>query len=314
MLNLKVVFGIDVGGTTIKIGLFNENKELILTDVLKTNKKENGKYILKELTDKLKGILKTNNIKKEDLLGVGFGVPGPVINNFVVRCPNIGWESLYLEEEFIKLLGFKTLIKVTNDATVAAYGEFSSLLDKSDMAFITLGTGVGGGLVVNEKVIEGTHGAAGEFGHIQVEYENPEQCSCGLYGCLETKASIRGIGSVARSVLKDYDLKTKLTKKDLSPRTIFNLAKKGDLIANIIVDKVGEYIAKAAAKIALVADPKVIIIGGGISKAGNILIDAIEKAYPKYSYFGTIDVEFKLAELGNDAGMVGASELIFRNI
>lgn len=314
MFNLKYVLGIDVGGTSIKIGLFDENQKLILTDVLKTNKKENGKYILEELANKIKGILKVKKISNDDLLGIGFGVPGPVINNYVVRCPNIGWEDLYLEREFISLLGFETLIEITNDATVAAYGEFFVLKDKSDMAFMTLGTGVGGGLVINGKVIEGTHGSAGEFGHIQVEYDNPTLCSCGLLGCLETRASIRGINSVAKEVLEQNNFKTKLDINNLSPRTTYDYAKQGDIVANIIVDKVGDYIAKAAAKIAAVVDPKTIVIGGGISKAGNILIESVEKAYPKYSYFGTKNLKFRLATLGNDAGMVGASQLIFRKI
>lgn len=310
----QVVFGIDIGGTTIKIGLFSLEKKLLLTEVIKTNKKEKGKYILKELSIKIKEILKDNNIEEKDLLGVGFGIPGPVVDNFVIRCPNIGWENIYLEKEFLKELGFKTLIKATNDATAAAYGEFSFLKEEKSLAFLTLGTGVGGGLILNGNLIEGTHGSAGEFGHLQVEYENPQKCSCGLLGCLETTASIRGVRWVANNILDANKEQTQLKRNSLSPRTIFDLAKKGDLVANQIVDKVGEYIAKASAKIAASVDPEVIIIGGGISHAGPILIKAIEKSYQKYAYFGTKDVKFRLAKLKNDSGMYGASELIFGNL
>lgn len=311
---MKVVFGIDIGGTTIKIGLFSLNKKLLVTEVIKTNKKEKGKYIIKELSSKIKEILKTNNIKEEDLLGIGFGIPGPVVNNFVIKCPNIGWKNLHLEKEFLEELGFNTLIKATNDATAAAYGEYSYLKEEENLAFITLGTGVGGGLVLNGKLIEGTHGSAGEFGHLQVEYEDPLKCSCGLSGCLETTASIRGIRWVAEKILDSNTLPTKLERNSLSPKTIFDLAKKGDLVAIQIAEKTGDYIARASAKIAVCVDPDVIIIGGGISHAGPILIKAIEKAYKKYTYFGTRNVKFRLAKLKNDSGMYGASELIFGNL
>lgn len=308
---MKVIFGIDVGGTTIKIGMFNDQKDLLSTEIIKTNKKFNGEYILSEIAVEINKMIKDNFILKENVLGIGFGVPGPVINNFVVWCPNIGWKDLHLEKEFIKHLGFKTLIKATNDATVAAYGEYAYLKDKKDVAFITLGTGVGGGLIIAGNVVEGVHGSAGEFGHLQVEYQNPKKCSCGLFGCLETVASIRGIGWVAETILENNVIPTKLKKENLNPRNIFNLAKKGDIVSLKIVDKVGDYLAKAAAKITATVDPDVVIIGGGISHAGEILIEAIKKAYHKYSYFGTRNVSFKLAKLKNDAGMYGASELIF---
>lgn len=308
---MKVVFGVDVGGTTIKIGMFDEQKKLLVREIIKTNKKSNGKYILKEIAELIKKIIKDNAILIKNVLGVGFGVPGPVIDNVVVWCPNIGWKDLYLENEFIEYLGFKTLIKVTNDATAAAYGEYAKLKEEKNIAFITLGTGVGGGLIIAGKIVEGAHGAAGEFGHLQVEYENPQKCSCGLYGCLETVASIRGINFVALTILNNNLSPTKLNKDNLNPRNIFDLAKKEDEVALKVVNKVGKYLAKAAAKIALTVDPDVIIIGGGISNAGEILIEVIKKAYTKYSYFGTRKVIFKLAKLKNDAGMYGASELIF---
>lgn len=308
---MKVVFGVDVGGTTIKIGLFNEKKELIQTKVIRTNRKENGKFIIKEIVSEVKKILKNNQILESNLLGVGFGVPGPTIKNLVVWCPNIGWKNLDLEKEFINELGFKTKVRVTNDATAAAYGEYSFLNEEKNLAFMTLGTGVGGGLVIDGKIVEGTHGAAGEFGHLQVEYENPQKCSCGLYGCLETTASIRGIKWTAQEVLRNSTLKSSLHNKNLNPPLIFNSAEQGDQLAIEIVDKVGEYIARAAAKISAVVDPDVLVIGGGISNAGNILIEAIEKSYKKYSYFGTKDLKFRIAELKNDSGMYGASELIF---
>lgn len=307
---MKVAFGVDVGGTTIKIGLFNTKKELLLTRVIKTNKKDKGAAILGEIASEVKEIILSENIREKDVLGVGFGVPGPVANNFVVWCPNIGWRDLKLEEEFVKELGFKVKVKVTNDATAAAYGEYAYLKEEKNLAFMTLGTGVGGGIVIDGNIVEGVHGAAGEFGHLQVEYEKPDKCSCGLYGCLETVASIRGIGWVTKRILKETNLPTELKENNLNPREIFNLAKKGDRVALLVVDKVGDYIAKASAKIAATIDPDVIVIGGGIANAGNILIKAIKKAYKNYAYFGNRKVNFRLAKLKNDSGMYGALELI----
>lgn|SRR5690554_6134585 len=310
---MKFVFGVDVGGTTIKIGLFNMDKKLILTDVIKTNKKAKGAFILKEIAQKIKQIMKEKLLIEENILGVGFGVPGPVVNNFVIWCPNIGWKDLYLEKEFIKELGFKTTIIATNDATAAAFGEFVYLKEEKNMAFLTLGTGVGGGLVIDGKIVEGSNGSAGEFGHLQVEYINPIKCSCGLYGCLETVASIRGINGLAENILKNNTLLTRLTLNNLNPREIFYYAKNDDIVALKIVETLGDYIAKAAAKIALSVDPEVIVVGGGISNAGSILTSVIKKSYKKYSYFGTRKLKFRLAKLKNDAGMYGASELIFQN-
>lgn len=308
---MKVIFGVDVGGTSIKIGLFNEEEKLISKHTIKTNKESNGKFILSEIAEKIKGILKENSLKETNLLGVGFGLPGPVVNNFVSWCPNIGLRNTDIEKAFIEELGFQTIIKATNDATAAAYGEYAYAKKEKNVVFFTLGTGVGGGLVVNGNIVEGTHGAASEFGHIKVEYENPQKCPCGLSGCLETTASIKGIKWVAEETLKQAIEPTQLTVDDLSPRTIFYLAKKEDKVALDIVKKVGDYIARATAKVTAVVDPEVVLIGGGISNAGTILIKAIKDAYKKYCYFGNKDVKIRLAKLKNDAGMYGTSQLIF---
>lgn len=308
---MKVIFGVDVGGTSIKIGLLNEDKKLLLTESIKTNKKLNGKYVIDEIVLKIKEIMESKSLKETDLVGIGFGVPGPVVDNFIIWCPNIGWRNLYFEEEFLKVLGFPTKIKVTNDATAAAYGEFAHLKAEKNLAFITLGTGVGGGVVIDGKIVEGVNGSAGEFGHLQVVYENPTKCPCGLNGCLETVASIRGMKLVAEKVVDETIMPTKLTKEDLNPRTIFYWAKKEDLVALEVIDRVGDYIARAIAKIAVSVDPEVVVIGGGIANAGNIIIKAVKKHYKKYSYFGTKKIKIRLAKLKNNAGIYGAAELIF---
>ncbi|NLN50603.1 MAG: ROK family protein [Acholeplasmataceae bacterium] len=310
---MKYVFGIDVGGTNIKIGLFDENKILVSKTLLKTNTTLKGKYVVSELKTKIEQILSVNKITLEAVLGLGIGVPGPVKDNFIIRCPNLGWENKDLAKELQAEFKKELLVLVSNDASVAAYGEYNHLKSEKDIVFMTLGTGVGGAVIIDQKIVEGKHGSGGEIGHIQVRYDEPKQCSCGLYGCLETTASIRGIRWIAEELLLNYQKPTILTASKLTPKTIFAAALKNDELALEIVEEVATYIAKACAKIALVVDPALFIIGGGISQAGQILLDAIKRNYLKYSYFATREVEFALAKLGNDAGMYGASELVFKN-
>lgn len=306
---MKVLFGIDIGGTNVKIGLFDLNNKLLYKTSIKTNKISTQENIFSDIKEATNKILQEQNLKDEDVLGYGFGIPGPVINNVVTRCPNLGWSKTDLNPLYTKYFGNK-VFTTGNDASVAAYGEYKTLNIQKDVIFMTLGTGVGGGVIANGKLVEGAHGSAGEIGHIQVEYDNPKLCSCGLRGCLETVASIRGFKEVAKDLLKDYKGQSELSKIPINPPNIFKAAAKGDKLANDIIVKVSNYIAMAGAKMAVVTDPAYIIIGGGISNAGKPLIDQINKAYQNYSYYATVDLEFKQASLLNDAGIIGAYYLI----
>ncbi|MDD2575155.1 MAG: ROK family protein [Acholeplasmataceae bacterium] len=307
---MNYIFGIDVGGTNIKIGLFTENGELIEKNSIKTNKLNDGAYIIGDIASFCLSLLEEKGINKNEVLGFGFGVPGPVSNNIVIQAPNIGWKNLDLSKEFQKEIGFKTIIELANDATIAALGEYKEMGLKENIVFITLGTGVGGGIILDSKALEGAHGAGGEIGHIKVEYNHPIKCSCGLYGCLETVASISGITRIAQELIEEGKFETKLNRNHLNPKTIFDAAKNGDRLGNEVLNNVSDYIGRACASIAVTVDPAVFIIGGGISNAGDTLINAIEKAYQNYSHYGTIKTTFRLAKLGNDAGMYGSAELI----
>lgn len=307
---MNYLFGIDVGGTNIKIGLFTEKGELLEKNSIKTKKLDDGAYIIGDIASFCLSLLEKKGINKKEVLGFGFGVPGPVSNNRVIQAPNIGWKNLDLAKEFQNAIGFKTIIKLANDATIAALGEYKEMGLKENIVFITLGTGVGGGIVLDSKAIEGAHGAGGEIGHIKVEYNHPIQCSCGLYGCLETVASISGITRIAQELIDEGKFETTLNKNHLNPKTIFDAARSGDQLGNEVLNHVSDYIGRACASIAVTVDPAVFIIGGGISNAGDTLLNAIEKAYQKYSHYGTIKVTFRLAELGNDAGMYGSAELV----
>lgn len=307
---MNYIFGIDIGGTSIKIGLFTENGELLEKKSIKTNKLNDGAYIIGDIASFCLSLLERKGINKKEVLGFGFGVPGPVSNKIVIQAPNIGWKNLDFSKEFQKAIGFKTIIELANDATIAALGEYQAMGLKEDIVFITLGTGVGGGIVLESKVLEGAHGAGGEIGHIKVEYNHPIQCSCGLYGCLETVASISGITRIAQELIEENKFETKLNSNHLNPKTIFDAARMGDKLGKEVLNIVSDYIGRACASIAVTVDPAVFIIGGGISNAGDTLINAIEKAYQKHSHYGTMKATFRLAKLGNDAGMYGSAELI----
>lgn len=305
-----MIWGIDVGGTSIKLGLF-ENDKIIFFDSIKTNTLEKGKFVLKEISDYIKSYHLKNNLPLNKVRGIGFGVPGPVKNNVVIKAPNIGWEELDVKNEFIKLMEMDLLVLVANDANMAALGEFNVLNLKDDIAFITLGTGVGGAFIINGKVLEGFHGGAGEVGHIKVVYDNPEKCSCGLEGCIETVCGISGLSNLARKTYDEEKYETSLKRWELKPIEIFNKAREGkDELAIKIVDMYCDYLARGCAAISVLMDPKAILIGGGISNSGDILINTLKEKYLLYAHYGVKDVEFLLASLGNDAGMYGAYYLV----
>ncbi len=308
---MKVLFGIDVGGTNIKIGLFDLNDKLLYQTSIKTNKKSTPHNIFTDIKNETSKILKERNLKNSDVLGYGFGIPGPVKDNVVSGCPNLGWKKTSIEDEFYKVFQDRNIIvKSSNDATMAAFGEYNMLKEKHDIVFMTLGTGVGGGIVMDGKLVEGTHGSAAEIGHLQIDYENPVKCTCGLYGCLETVTSIRGFKEVGLRLLKNYQGKTSLNKNNLTPPNIFKQAAKNDQLAIKIIDKVTDYLGRGCAAIALMTNPQTFIIGGGISNAGAPLIQGIEAAFKKYAYFGVKDATVKQAVLGGDAGIYGAYFLI----
>lgn len=305
------VFGIDVGGTSVKIGLLNDQGDLLESWAIPTDISNNGENILYDIADSVKAYMKTKNITDHDILGFGFGLPGPVFEDVAIRCPNLGWVDVNVREAFCAAYGKSVTVKAGNDATVAAAGEYWQRNIKGDVVFITLGTGVGGGIIANGKVIDGAHGGGGEIGHIRVNFEHPQDCTCGLQGCLETECSIRGITKMARTLLEKGDLPSVLRNdQTLNPRVIFNEAKKGDAVGLAVADKVGYYLGIACASIAVTTDPKTFIIGGGISNAGSILIDNIKKHYINFAHFAVKDMPFELANLGNDAGMYGAAYLV----
>lgn len=303
--------GVDLGGTTVKLGLFRE--EILETKwEIPTRRESHGEAILTDIADTIKRKLSGQAISREEILGVGIGVPGPVDGEGIVHgCVNLGWGTLPVEKELGDLLGLT--VKAANDANAAALGEQWQGGGKGcrSMVMITLGTGVGGGIILDGRIVAGTNGAAGEIGHMPVVYDEPEYCSCGKKGCLEQAASATGIVRTARRLLAASEEKSALRgRADFTAKDVFDEAKKGDAVAGQALEKLGEYLGIAAAHVACVIDPEVFVLGGGVSRAGEVLISVVEKYYREKAFTPSRGAQFRLAELGNDAGIYGAARLI----
>ncbi len=309
---MQYCFGIDIGGTSIKCGLFTEAGDVVKKWEIPTDRSEQGKKVPYDIAATVRETMEEQKLRKEDLLGVGIGVPGPVLENGVVlQCPNLGWGRLDVKGLMEQELGLP--VCVGNDANVAALGEMwkGGGRGYDDLLMITLGTGVGGGLINNGKMVYGSNGAAAEIGHIIVNPSETDTCGCGGHGHLEQYASATGIVRMARYMLAEDGSDTSLRNyESLTAKDIFDEAKNGDAMAERLVDRLGSYLAFALTHVAAVADPKVFVVGGGVSKAGSILLDAIERHYNDNILTALKNKEFRLAELANDAGIFGAAKMI----
>lgn len=305
-------FGIDIGGTTIKMGLFKVDGTLLEKWEVVTRKEENGKYILVDISKEIKGKMKEKGIHRHDIVGVGIGVPGPVSGDgTVLKCVNLGWGIFNVEETLSEMIDLP--VKAGNDANVAALGEMWQGGGKGykNVVMVTLGTGVGGGIIIDGNVISGTNGAGGEIGHIKVVKNETETCGCGKTGCLEQYASATGIVKEAQKLLKSKERPSLLRdSSEITAKLIFDAAKEGDELANILVEDLGEKLGSALANVSCVCDPEVFVIGGGVSKAGMILINVIRKHFIDKAFHACEGTKFELAKLGNDAGIYGGVKLV----
>ncbi len=305
----KYAFGVDVGGTTVKMGFFTSTGELITKWEIPTDTTENGKYILSDIAASIREQLAIDHVSAEDVIGIGIGVPGPVdTRGYILNCVNLGWGTFDLEAEMFKLTGIRC--RAGNDANVAALGEMyrGCAAAFRNVVMLTLGTGVGGGIILNGEILPGTFGAAGEIGHMKMRTDEPAACGCGNHGCLEQYASANGISRVAKLRLEESDEDSVLRKcDDVSAKDIFDAAKAGDALAMELAEEMGDILGKACANIAVVVDPEAFVFGGGVSRAGKIVTDLVEKYYNKYAF--RTGAKFLLAELGNDAGIYGSVKL-----
>ena len=310
----KYAFGVDVGGTTVKMGLFGEDGVLLDKWEIPTRKENKGAAIIGEIAQSLRDKMAEKGMKEEDLAGIGVGAPGPVDDEgtLVNGAVNIGWEPFNIPDAIHAYINVP--VKAANDANAAAFGEMWQGGGKGydSIVAVTLGTGVGGGIIIKGKLLAGSSGAGGEIGHMHLVDGETEECGCGNKGCLEQYTSATGIVRLARRRLEKDAAPSILREAELSAKAVFDAVKAGDAVATEIAEEFGEYLGKGLAMIASVVNPEAFVISGGVSKAGEILFTFIEPPFRKYVFRQCRNAKFVLATLGSDAGIYGAAGLILR--
>lgn len=307
---MKYGFGVDLGGTTVKIAFFDETGTILEKWEIPTRTENQGKQILPDIADSVLHFLEVRKIEKRYLLGIGMGVPGPVRPDGTVNgCVNLGWGFLNIETTLGKLTGLK--VKAGNDASVAALGECwkGGGQGYGNMIMVTLGTGVGGGIVIDGKVLHGTHGAGGEIGHICINPLETQSCNCGNKGCAEQYCSATGIVRLAKQYFADHP-GSSLENENLTAKDIFDGAAAGNSDAVAITTQYYDYLGRFLAMLCCVTDPELVVLGGGVSKAGKPLLQGAKDSFLRYAFPGCRETGFALATLGNDAGAYGAFRLI----
>lgn len=306
------VFGVDIGGTTVKLGLFDIGGNVLDKWEIPTRTENGGANILPDIAASVRAKMAEKSIDKEDVAGVGVGAPGPVDGEGIIhKAVNLGWGEMNLKKELTTLLdGMR--VEGGNDANVAALGEMwkGGGQGHKNLVAVTLGTGVGGGIIINGKIMTGATGSGGEIGHIHVEDHETEACGCGNYGCLEEYASATGITRLANRQLQASDKRSVLRQGEVSAKAVFDAVKAGDELAIEVAKQFGDYLGKGLAVIAGVVNPEIFVIGGGVSKAGEVLFEYIRPAFNKTVFHGCRNTQFALATLGNDAGIYGAAKMV----
>ncbi|HEL1629391.1 TPA: ROK family glucokinase [Streptococcus suis] len=317
----KKIIGIDLGGTSVKLAILTTEGEIQEKWSIKTNILDDGSHIVPDIIESIQHRFETHGLTKDDFLGVGMGSPGVVDSEAgtVIGAYNLNWKTLQLvKEQFEAALGLPFFID--NDANVAALGEqwVGAGNNNPNVVFMTLGTGVGGGVIAAGNLIRGVKGAGGELGHITVDFEAPFACTCGKKGCLETVASATGIINLSRRYADQYAGDAKLKQmiddgQDVTAKDVFDLAKEGDDLALIVYRHFSEYLGVACANIAAVLNPAYIVLGGGVSAAGEFLLDGVRKVFAENSFPQIKEsTQIVLATRGNDAGVLGAASLVLK--
>lgn len=308
------VFGVDIGGTTVKLGLFSGSGTLLEKWEIPTRTENGGVHVLPDVAQAILAAMRRHEIPARQVAGIGIGVPGPVDDSFTVnKCVNLGWGVFNIKERMNELLPDIPHVAAGNDANVAALGELwqGGGRGSQSAVMITLGTGVGGGVVLDGKIVAGRNGGAGEIGHMTVEPGERVPCTCGKFGCLEQYASARGIVHLAKRLLSQCDTPSKLrSMEDVTSKHICDLAAEGDPMALEVIDRFGDYLGRAMSYLSCTVDPDVFIIGGGMSKAGGIVTGAALKYYRKYAFHVSRETGTVIATLGNDAGIYGCAKMV----
>lgn len=313
---MRYGFGVDVGGTTVKLAWFDEEGTLLHKWEIPTVTEGGGSAILPDIAKAVEGFLAENKIDKSQVIGIGVGVPGPVNDQGVVnRCVNLGWGVFNVAQTLSELTGLP--VRAGNDANVAALGEAwkGGGMGCDNMVLATLGTGVGGGIIIGGKPVSGAHGAGGEIGHIPLRKDETEPCGCGKFGCAEQYCSATGVVRVTKRYLDAHDTPSVLRDLEtLTAKDIFDAAKAGDAAAQEALEQVYDLMGQFLASICCVADPEVVVLGGGVSRAGQPLLDGTRKYFDRYVFHASRNTRFALASLGNDAGAYGAFKLVLDSV
>ena len=309
---MKYGFGIELGGTTVKLAYFDEAGTMLDKWEIHTNTAENGKYILPDIAAAILKYMEEKNISKDDIIGAGIGVPGAVNNKGIVAgCDNLGWGHFNVKDALEPLLGMRVV--AGNDATVAALGECwkGGGQGYKSMVLVTLGTGVGGGIILDGKPVHGSTGAGGEIGHMVLNRNETAKCGCGKSGCVEQYCSATGIARLTRLALDASDAPSSLRSLDkIVAKDVFDAAKAGDKLAADVLEQVYAYMGEFIANICCVVNPEIVVFGGGVSKAGAVLLEGVKRHFAKWGYHACQETQFALATLGNDAGAYGAFKLV----
>ena len=309
---MKYGFGVDLGGTTVKIAYFDQEGNLLDKWEIPTVIAGAGRQILPDIAASIQNYLEAKYISRDSVIGIGIGVPGPVDGKGVVnKCVNLGWGVFNIHEELSALTGLP--VRAGNDANVAALGEAwkGGGNGCENMIMATLGTGVGGGIIIDGRPVSGAHGAGGEIGHLVLNKYETEACGCGKFGCAEQYCSATGVVRVAKRNLALSDRPSTLRSiEKLTCKDVFDAGKAGDALALEILEQVYDYLGQFLANVCCVADPEMVVIGGGVSRAGQMLVDGAERYFKKYVFHACRGTRFALASLGNDAGAYGAFKLV----
>lgn len=308
---MKYCFGVDVGGTTVKMGYFQTDGVLLDKWEIPTRKHTAEDVIISDIAAAILKKCEECKVQKEEIVGIGVGVPAAVVGEgYVRKAANLGWQDKNIKDELEAQTGIP--VKVGNDANVAALGEMwkGGAEGYENLVMVTLGTGVGGGIIVNGRILTGTNGGCGEIGHTLANRNETECCGCGKKGCLEQYASATGIALLAKRRLAVNAKPTVLTAESVTAKDVFDAVKTGDEVAIEIAEEFGSYLGYALADFGAILDPEIFVLGGGVSKAGEILFTYIKKYYDERTFFTCKDVKFALAKLGNDAGIYGAAKMV----
>lgn len=304
--------GVDIGGTTCKLGWFEEPEKLLASWEIPTRRENNGAGILPDISRSIEEFFQKEGIDPAQVRGIGVGVPGPVTETGKVGIvTNIGWRNLDVAGRLQELTGLP--VQVQNDANMAAMGElcFGGAKGKHSLVMLTLGTGVGGAVISGDRIISGTNGAGGELGHICVNPKETVVCGCGKKGCLEQYASATGMVRLMKKRLDETEDASLLRDTEITAKAIWDAVQKEDAVAEQVAEEAAYYLGQVLAAVAVTVDPEIILLGGGVSKAGEALLSRVRSAYRTQTFHACRETPIELAKLGNSAGIYGCMGMRF---